>query len=618
MKEYVFDLETDGLYDEATKIHCLVAYDLNTQEVHRFHPATIAEGVRLLEEADHLIGHNAINYDIPVLKKLYPNKKFECKVSDTLVMSRVIYTDIYTSDLKLGKKMPKDVRGRHSLKSWGYRLDFYKGDFGETSDWSAYSEDMLDYCEQDVMLTAKVLEHFKGKPNYWKEGSRCLEIEHKFATIIDRQVKNGFTFNENAASILYSELVAKRHKITEEMADAFEGWTTNMKTPQYYISGRHKADNKTKLIKKLKETYPVGALRTKHINDIEAGPFKTKHVPFNPGSRAHIARVFTEKYQWKPKEYTPKGGPKIDETILSKLKYPEARLLSTYFLLDKRIGQLAEGNQAWLKLLKGTRIHGSVNTNGAVTGRCTHSHPNVAQVPSVRAPYGEECRSLFIPRDGWKLVGADASGLELRCLAHYMAFWDKGAYAKVVVDGDIHTENQNAAGLPNRDMAKTFIYGFLYGAGDAKIGSIVNGSRIVGKTLRARFLKKIPALDKLVKSSKKASKKGYIQGLDGRILSVRYEHAALNTLLQSAGAVIMKQALINADEALQADGYIPGEDYEYCANVHDEIQLECKPSIVDNVGKHLVEAMRKTTQDFNFQCPLDGEYKVGDSWAETH
>ena len=473
---------------------------------------------------------------------------------------------------------------------------------------------MLEYCVQDVMLTVKLLAHFDGK----KYSQPCIDLEHKFATIIDRQVKNGIGFNENEAAKLYADLVAKRHKITEDMAGTFEGWTTNTKTPQCYVSGRHQAPNKTKLTKLIKDTYPTGNLRKKHLDDIEPGPLKTKHTPFNPGSRAHIARVFTEKYQWKPKEYTPKGGPKIDETILSKLKYPEAKLLSTYFLLDKRIGAVAEGNQAWLKLVKNGRIHGSVNTNGAVTGRCTHSHPNVAQVPSVRAPYGQDCRELFGPRQGWKFVGADASGLELRCLAHRMAFWDKGAYAKVVVDGDIHTENQNAAGLPNRDMAKTFIYAFLYGAGDGKLGSIVNGSFKVGKTLRARFLLKIPALAKLINSVKKASKKGSIRGLDGRVLSVRYEHAALNTLLQSDGAIIMKQSLINADEAIQKAGYVPSVDYEYCANVHDEIQMECKPELADIMGGLLVEGMRKTTQDFDLQCPIDGEYKVGDTWAETH
>ncbi len=613
MKEYVFDLETDGLYNEVTKIHCMVVHDINTGETHSFSPANISQGVRLLEEADHLIGHNAINYDIPVLKKLYPNKEFKAKVTDTLVLSRVIYTDIHPEDVKLGEKVPKGLRGRHSLKSWGYRLGFYKGEFGETSDWQTYTPEMLEYCVQDVLLTVKLLAHFNSK----EYSPICLELEHKFATIIDRQVKNGFCFDEKAASTLYGELVGLRCKIVDDMQELFPGWWTEMKTPLYFISGRHKADNKTQLTKVIKDTYPVGDLRKKHLGDIEPGPMKTRHTPFNPGSRTHIARVLKEKYNWKPKEYTPKGDPKIDETILKKLKYPEAQVLSHYFLLDKRIGAVAEGNQAWLKLVKAGRIHGSVNTNGAVTGRCTHSHPNVAQVPSVRAPYGKDCRGLFQPRKGWKLVGADASGLELRCLAHYMAYYDDGEYAKIVVDGDIHTENQNAAGLPDREMAKTFIYGFLYGAGDAKIGAIVNGSRKVGETLRERFLLKIPALDKLVKSAKKASKKGFIKGLDGRILTIRYEHAALNTLLQSAGAIIMKQALVNADNELQQK-YKPGVDYEFVANVHDEFQLECRPEIANDIGETLVNGIRKCTEDFDFKCPLDGKYKVGDSWAQTH
>ena len=208
-------------------------------------------------------------------------------------------------------------------------------------------------------------------------------------------------------------------------------------------------------------------------------------------------------------------------------------MLSEYLLLNKRIGQLATGKQAWLKMEKKGRLHGRVNHMGAVTSRCTHANPNMAQVPSVGAAFGVECRSLFHSPQGYSLLGADASGLELRCLAHYMAAYDGGSYASVVLEGDVHTTNQEAAGLPTRNNAKTFIYGFLYGAGDEKIGKIIGKGSTEGRRIKNKFLKKLPALKNLKDAVSLAAKeRGWIKGLDGRIIPIRHSHAALNTLLQ--------------------------------------------------------------------------------------
>ena len=616
-KIYVFDLETDGLLDSVTKVHCMVAVDVSTRRSYRFGPNEIEQGLDFISQADLLVAHNGIGFDYPALRKLFPKITLP-DIYDTLVVSRLIYADLRDIDFTMGARgdyaLPKNMYGRHSLKAWGYRLGVLKGDFGETTDWLTYSPEMLDYCEQDCFCTLELLEKQLEK----EYSKTAIDLEHEFATIIQRQVQNGFAFDEVAAAKLYGELCGKRQEIIQEMQDTFEGWTEDMKTPQYYISGRHQAVTKTALTNQIKQLYPAGNLRKEHLSNIEPGPLRTKHTPFNPGSRHHIYRVFREKYNWQPKEFTPKGEPKVDENVLSKLKYPEAQILSTYFLLDKRIGQLGEGNQAWLKVCDGGRIHGSVNTNGAVTGRCTHSHPNIAQVPSSDSPYGTECRSLFIAGPGKTLVGADASGLELRCLAHYMAHWDNGKYTKTVLEGDVHTENQEAAGLPTRANAKTFIYAFLYGAGDAKIGSIVGSGRKTGAALRGRFLKKLPALNTLVKTVKAAAKKGHIKGIDGRILKIRSEHAALNTLLQGAGAIVMKQSLVSADRLIQDAGLIPGHDYEFVANIHDEIQCEVEPEHAETVGKLLVQGIREAGDVFKFNCPLDGEYKIGESWAQTH
>jgi len=264
-------------------------------------------------------------------------------------------------------------------------------------------------------------------------------------------------------------------------------------------------------------------------------------------------------------------------------------------------------------------MYGRINTNGAITGRCTHSRPNMAQVPSVGSPYGKECRSLFKATDGAVLIGCDASGLELRCLAHYLYPYDGGDYANKILQGDIHTVNQNAAGLPTRDAAKTFIYAFLYGAGDEKIGKVIGRGRSAGRAIKATFLERLPALAQLKACIVNSlSSRDWLKGLDGRKLFIRSAHAALNTLLQGAGAVIMKQATVHLYETLTKAGLQHGEDYGFVAHVHDEFQVETKPQYVDLILKESVNAIRQAGTTLGFKCPLDGEARAGSNWAETH
>lgn len=333
--------------------------------------------------------------------------------------------------------------------------------------------------------------------------------------------------------------------------------------------------------------------------------------------------------------------------MLESLPYPEAKLLNKYLLVGKILGQVAEGDNACLRLARNGRLHGRVSTNGAVTGRCTHSTPNIAQTPSVtmakdadgkKAPllgldggFGFECRSLFLPDPGHVLVGWDASGLELRCLAHYLHRYDGGKFGELVTDGDPHTANQEAAGLFLRDSAKTFIYAFLYGAGDEKLGKIKRQDAIdagkpmpkgtlavLGSTMRAEFLANFSALSRLKSAIKAAlQERPYLVGLDGRRLHVRSDHAALNTLLQSAGALLMKKALVFQHADLSAR-YTFLKDYAFVANIHDEVQTSCLPKIAEIVGKSGPAALKKSGEFFNFNCRLDGEYKVGQTWAHTH
>lgn len=596
----LFDIETNGLLDTLSTVHCLVTKDTESNEVRRFRGDDIqTNGLPHLQNAKAVGGHNVIKFDLPALEKVY-GFKYSGGIFDTLVMSRLVFSDIGDSDFVLyrQKKIPGKCMGSHGLKAWGFRLGILKGDYGEEENcWEQWSKEMEDYCEQDVHVTHALFNHIHSI----EHTQLSAWLEHEFCKTIARQERRGVRFNRQAAEALWVELNARRTEVGQKLKAVFGSWEVPDKpfTP--------KRDNAAK-------GYKAGVTIQ-----------RTKTVEFNPASRAHIANRLMALHGWKPKEFTEKGAVKVDEAIISKLRFPEVPLILEYLLLDKRLGQLSEGNQAWLKLEKGGRIFGSVNTGGAVTGRCTHANPNLAQVPNMGSLYGKECRSLFMAGEGYKLVGCDAAGLELRCLAHYMARWDKGAYAKIILEGkkeegtDIHSMNQKAAGLPDRDTAKTFIYGYLYGAGDGKLGSIVKGSQATGAKLRAQFQKNIPALGKLTEGVKSvARKRGWLRGLDGRRLHVRSEHAALNTLLQSAGALVMKLALIISDWHLQAEGLVPGDDYEFVLNIHDEAQAEAKPQHAELVGQSLAEAIHAAGQYFNFQCPLAGEYRVGDNWAETH
>ena len=586
-------LESDGLLAEATTLHCAVAKNLESGEIVSFTPRTGFEGLlNLLEKATLLVGHNLIGFDLPLLKKLYPSFNPSAEIRDTLVMARLMMPDTLEHDIR--HKLPPKLQRKHSLEAWGHRLGSPKG---AHTDFSIYSEEMLTYCVQDVEVTHRLWKHLTVHP--WPEDS--IALEHEIAKIICAQEHHGFCFDGEAAAAFYADLVNRRERLTSELQEAFKPWWGNEST---FVPKR---DN--------------GRLGYKEGVPVQKG----KWIVFNPSSRDHIADRLKTLYGWKPKILTPTGKPMVDSHILETLDYPPIPLLLEYLLVEKRIGAVAEGTHAWLKCEKAGRIHGYVNTNGAVTGRMTHSFPNMAQIPSCDSPYGKECRSLFRASPSYVLVGCDAAALELRCLAGYMAPYDNGAYIKTVVEGerdsntDIHTVNQQAIGAATRDMAKTWFYAYIYGAGHQKLGEILGGSSSLGKSSKERFEKGLPALGKLVRAIEASlQKRGYLKGLDGRKLTVRSQHAALNTLLQSAGAVLMKKALVILNDTLTAQGFVQSQEYAFVANVHDEWQMEVSPHLAEDLGRLAVESIQKAGKAFNFACPLDANYRIGTTWADTH
>lgn len=567
----VLDIETNLAHD---KIHLVVTKDIDTGEVRTWKAASNLP--EFLKDASLIVMHNGISFDAPVLNRLWKTKIRSSQVYDTLIVSRLLD--------------PSRENG-HSLEAWGQTLGFHKIDYAAVWQWmmdrkEAYAGECFDspidsllehYCIRDVEVTAKLFVRLSSDVVEKQFSQESVELEHRVAQIISEQERNGFKLDQIYATCLLTDIKSKVAGIYEQMQ---QRWPPVI-TPKF-----HKTHGR---------------------------PIKDSIVTFNPGSRQQIGEKLKE-LGWKPKEFTETGQPKVDETILANIKIPEAQVIAEYLMLQKRISQI----ESWMEAVgKDGRVHGKVITNGAVTGRMTHSSPNMAQIPNAGSIYGPECRECWTVEDGNVLVGCDASGLELRMLAHYMK--DEG-YVRTVCEGsskdgtDVHTVNQRAAGLATRDNAKTFIYAFLYGAGDAKIGSIVGGSARDGTKLKAKFLAQTPALAKLLERVGKQAAKGWVPGLDGRRIWVRSEHAALNSLLQGAGAIVMKKALVIFDDKRKANKW----PVKYVANVHDEAQLECPKDIAEEVGKAFRQSIIEAGEFYKLRCPLDGEYKIGRNWRETH
>jgi DNA polymerase I-like protein with 3'-5' exonuclease and polymerase domains len=543
------DIETNS---QASQIWLCVTKDQRSGRIECHHKADTL--LKTLEDNPLVVAHNGIFFDFPILNRLWNTKIKASMCVDTLVMSRL---------------MSPNRENGHSLAAWATRLGTNKIEFTDFD--GGLTPEMQEYCVRDVEVLEKVYNELLQEQQRYGFSQQSIDLEHKVAIIIARQERNGFRFDLPKAMVLLAGLKDKMASIEASLQFIFPPIVTE------------RISEKTG--KRLKD-------------DVEV---------FNPGSRQQIAKRLQEK-GWQPKKFTEKGQVIVDESTLAGVDIPEARAIAEYLLIQKRVAMV----ESWIESVsEAQRIHGKVITNGAVTGRMTHHSPNMAQVPSVGSEYGGECRELFTVPEGYKLVGIDASSLELRMLAHYMKDKD---YAKEVVEGDIHTKNQTAAGLQTRAQAKTFIYALLYGAGPAKIGKIVGGSAKDGQKLIDTFLRNTPALQALRNKIEKLSVQGSLPGLDGRKLQIRSAHAALNTLLQGAGAIVMKQALVLLDEGIRKKGL----DAKFCANVHDEWQLEVAEKDAQTVGELGVDSIRKAGVVLGMRCPLDGEYKIGTNWKETH
>ena len=551
----ILDIETNGFLNEATNVHCIVAYDIDGKKPYVFKGDECrARFPNFARNVSQFIMHNGLSFDAPMLNKLCGTEIKDNSILDTLILSQLF-------------NPMRD--GGHSLESWGERFEFPKGSI-ENFDY--YTEEMLEYCKQDVNITYKLYNYLKEEGS--KFSKRSIDLEHRIRKIINDQENFGFYLDIPYATTFMASLQDRSQDIYNQLQEVF---------PPIVTTGRvHKRSGK---------------------------PLKDIIEPFNPASRKQIGERLME-LGWEPTKKTDKGNVIVDEDVLSTIDMDEAKLISEYLLLQKRHTQIA----SWVEAVKTDgRVHGRVLTLRTVTGRMAHTSPNMAQVPAVYSPFGKECRSCWTVQnpETHSLVGTDASGLELRGLAHFM---DDQNFVNEILNGDVHTANQKMAGLQNRDQAKTFIYALMYGAGAAKIGLIVGGDYKTGENLISKFMSNMPKFNLLKKKLTEASESGMIRGLDGRLLHIRSEHASLNTLIQGSGAVICKQWLVQMIDKIQESGV----DAKLVASVHDEYQFEVANDDTEKFGEITNTAIKEVQDIYDLKCPLDSEFKIGKNWAETH
>lgn len=623
-----FDLEGNGLNEltidkskniikECSVIHCMWVQDLYDRSFKLYKGDSLREGAERLFAAECIRGHNILQYDVSVLERLTGVRRPQtCRIDDSLVRSRLLWLEPGSGPM-----------GGSSLEEWGHWLGIRKGQF--KGPWDKWSKEMEDYCKQDVVVHEAIDNCLAGIP----QNEAVVRIEHKVGEIIARQTANGWCYDKEGGLKLIAELEIEKAGLLDQLRSVFPDKMETLKTPTHYEI----RNNKAKVIAKA----PTKGAAEKSLRDlckkvgikfkdttatIVPGPMRTKLHPFNPDSGDQIADRLKERYKWKPTVFTDGGKPKTDYDVMSRLPYPEAKLLLKYgdngkmldYLLDydKRVGASRDG-----------KVHGSINVQGCVTGRMSHSQPNLGNVPKGEKdkegkPLDDywKIRRNFRARPGWVMVGGDASALEDRMRANRSGFYDPVEWE--LRKEDLHTVNMNILRtiVPEctRDNAKTFWYAWLYGARAKKQGSIFGKGADVGEKLDAKFKQGRPALAKLVAYCQRQAKEvGYLKLIDSRMVPCRSEHSALNTLLQGDGGVLMKVALIICDATLQKK-YKPGLDYEFLGNIHDEFQMESRPEIAEEVGKTIVWSIAEAGRRLKVRVPLAGEYKVGASWAETH
>ena len=608
-KTVVFDIETNPLPD-INHVHLITLSNLDDPDggVEAYHDdpelerdGSLADGLRILEEAETLVGHNILGFDLPHLRRL-KGLQDTADVVDTLIASRLAYSDLREQDYSRFTEGP-DRRhiGSHSLRAWGRRLDVAKDDY--SGDFMVLDQEMLDYGKQDVVVGRAVYEHLLPlMPDFKAMGYTTLDLEQEWAQELEAMQERGIRFDEREAEELLAQLYPRKLELEALLHEAFPP-----KKQFYKINART-------------------GKRTMRRNE-EGEMVDHKLVDFNPGSRLELARRLEQKYGWVPQKFTDEREtrPAMVEEVLMDLGslYPEAKWAAELYIVKARIGILEEGRGSYLNMLVDGRIHGRTMHIGTITHRCSHSKPNLGNPCSVRKPWGKEIRSLFKPDEGYVMAGGDASGLELRMLAHYLAKWDEGKFGEIVDEGDIHRmfcDIYNSIGIKvSRGDGKTLTYAFLYGAGDDHLGKLAGGDYRKGRQLRSAMAQQIQGMDPLLRGLEHFRRKaGAVTSLDGRRVATRSKHSALNSLLQSAGAVVMRWQFVLLRERCEEMGIKWGEDVRPLLHVHDEVQAALRPGLEEEYARAFTLAFEDTQSALGVRIPLRCDVQFGASWLDTH
>lgn len=674
LKTALFDAETNGFLNVLDRIHVLAIREMESGDTfvfrHNDQENNIERGLKLLEEAEMVIGHNIIGFDIPALTKVYPKFRLTKKIRDTLVMVRMMFPQTKEKDFRLFAKggIPGYLIGAHKLEAWGYRLGLHKGDYSKNmkakglDPWAEWNQDMEDYCVQDLDTNEGLWALICRYDDYSGE---AITLEHKIHELMARQEEAGVPFDLAAAKRLALDIEREMNELIQVAREHFgTWWAPKKKHIVQPVWNDPKGINKKK---KYKEPRPeFGEDMSRAIwADVKVckktmrfkSPLRQDRIEgatycevelkeFNPGSRDHVIDRFTTVYDWEPIDFTKTGKPSVNDSVLQRLRgvVPYAEELAEIFYLKKRWGQITNGKKAWTNCvgLDG-RIHHYCNVGGTVSGRASHIGPNMSQVPSVEmgedeagneivlkgreGRHGYECRKLFHVPDGWIMLGADLKGIEYRCLANVTAEFDGGALVDIACKGSFHQFTADKLGVPYA-IGKRLNFCIIYGGGFWKIGHTVDPVLLdkqkfaLGKKTKSQVMSRIPGLGKAEKKIKKQAKSGKrrLYGLDGRWLLPRSDHSALNLKLQSDGAIIAKKWLVLLDEYLYEAGLDFGWDGDYVFLIwsHDEIQLAVRPQHEELVTRLCIKAAKDAGLHFKLAFPVEIDVKVGMNWAETH
>lgn len=605
----ICDCETDGLLDSMSRLWCLQIGPENGDEVTvyadqpGFRP--IAEGVVRLRQADHVVFHNGLGFDMDAINRFYPTAITIEHLYDTLVLARLM----------------DPVERIHTLKAWGERTGTAKGEYA--GDFQSFTPDLVEYAIQDIH-TGRALWH---KVKHVLEWGRVVEVEHKFARAMVLQERRGFTLNVKKAEAFAVELRGRLSELDHQLQEFF---------PPLPMS----------------ETF-VPKVNNKLRGYVKGEPFVRRwEEAFDPASRHHVGRRL-QALGWKPRKFGRDGVPTVDGDILQALPYPAARALAERFVISKRLAQLSDGKTGWLRVVqKDGRVHGRVKPIGCAPGRCAHTGPNLANVEKKDL----RMREVWEAQRGWKLVGVDADGLQARIFAHYVARYDGGEFASRLINGskkdrtDIHSANaielaKIGALLVNpatadqelwdrvRDASKRGLYATWFGAQNRKLGwTLKDGAKNAGLKVprypdtelgalaRVALMRAIRGYGPLVQALESAVKeKGYLRSPLGRHVPIKSRHSMLVYLEQAGEADAMKLAeVIFNDRVSIENGWKYGTDFAGVAHVHDERQIEARPEIAEEIGAAYAECIRMAGEEMGLRCPLLGSFNIGETWRATH